>query len=444
MESKLLEVAPREVIKPASPSPRDRLQLSIVDLYCPPVYLSTIFFYEPDDLLTVSPEIFSEKLKCSLSETLSRFYPLAGRIEGASISCNDEGAVFTEARSDFLLPHFLRNLDTDSLVGFLPKSAPGDSPGEWPLLSVMVTFFGSRSGVAVSVSVSHKICDATSLATFVNDWATTTAKGKSNDVAVNTIAFAETIIYPPPPPHQMYLEFPSKDSNLSITNKCVIKRFVFEPTKIAELRHKAASESVPIPTRVEAIMSLLWKCTRKSSSSNNVIQRQSMMFQAVDLRLRIPSTVLPQNAIGNLQTSFTLKKDAERELEIPDIVAKFRKAKEGVNKMIKENLQANTLSQNLMRLMENGEFESPDTDMCIMSSWCRKPFYKVDFGFGCPVWMGYAAETTSSTIVYVLLIDSKEGDGVEAWIGLPEQDMSVFVDDQELLAYAILNPPVVS
>ncbi|KAL9286931.1 BAHD acyltransferase BIA1 [Arabidopsis thaliana] len=435
MEARL-EVTGKEVIKPASPSPRDRLQLSILDLYCPGIYVSTIFFY---DLITESSEVFSENLKLSLSETLSRFYPLAGRIEGLSISCNDEGAVFTEARTDLLLPDFLRNLNTDSLSGFLPTLAAGESPAAWPLLSVKVTFFGSGSGVAVSVSVSHKICDIASLVTFVKDWATTTAKGKSN----STIEFAETTIYPPPPSH-MYEQFPSTDSDSNITSKYVLKRFVFEPSKIAELKHKAASESVPVPTRVEAIMSLIWRCARNSSRSNLLIPRQAVMWQAMDIRLRIPSSVAPKDVIGNLQSGFSLKKDAESEFEIPEIVATFRKNKERVNEMIKESLQGNTIGQSLLSLMAETVSESTEIDRYIMSSWCRKPFYEVDFGSGSPVWVGYASHTIYDNMVGVVLIDLKEGDGVEAWISLPEEDMSVFVDDQELLAYAVLNPPVVA
>ncbi|KAG7542806.1 Transferase [Arabidopsis thaliana x Arabidopsis arenosa] len=435
MEVKL-EVAVREVIKPDSPSPRDRLQLSILDLYCPAMYLSTIFFYDLDNM---SPKIFSENLKSSLSETLSRFYPLAGRIEGVSISCNDEGAAFTEARTDLLLLDFLRNLNTDCLSGFLPTVAAGESPAAWPLLSVKVTFFGSGSGVAVCVSVSHKICDAASLVTFIKDWATTAAKGKSN----SSIEFAETTIYPPPPSH-MYLEFPSTDSTSNITGKCLLKRFVFEPSKIAKLRHKAASESVPVPTRVEAVTSLIWRCARKSSRSNLVIPRQAVMWLAMDLRLRIPSNVLPQEAIGNLQSGFSLKKDAESEFEIPEIVAAFRKTIEGVNEMIKESVQRNTTGQSLLSLMAETVSKSADIDRYIMTSWCRKPFYKADFGSGSPVWVGYASHTIEDNIVCVVLIDSKEGDGVEAWISLPEEDMSVFVDDQELLAYAVLNPPVLT
>lgn len=165
------------------------------------------------------------------------------------------------------------------------------------------------------------------------------------------------------------------------------------------------------------------------------------MTQAMDLRLRIPSTVLSRDAIGNLQAAFILKNKIEGDLEIFATVAAFRKAKEGIEDMIKENLQGNnnTLGQNLLSVMGSSMSELSDIDIYLMSSWCKKPFYEVDFGWSSPVWMGNASH---DNIVYVLLIDSKDGAGVEAWISLPEQDMSVFVGDQELLTYAILNPPV--
>ncbi|KAG7547480.1 Transferase [Arabidopsis suecica] len=146
----------------------------------------------------------------------------------------------------------------------------------------------------------------------------------------------------------------------------------------------------------------------------------------------------------NLQSGFSLKKDAESEFEIPEIMAAFRKTKEGVNEMIKESVQSNTTGQGLLSLMAETVSESADIDRYIMTSWCRKPFYEVDFGSGSPVWVGYASHTNYDNMVWVMLIDSKEGDGVEAWINLPEEDMSVFVDDQELLAYAVLNPPVLT
>ncbi|KAG2308103.1 hypothetical protein Bca52824_027851 [Brassica carinata] len=429
-----IEVMGREVIKPATPSPQSHIQLSLLDITVPAMYVSTIFLYKSEDLVTASPGIISKRLKSSLSETLSRFYPLAGEIEGVSINCNDRGAVFTEARTNLLLPEFLKTPNVDSLAELRPKIEDGDSPTGWPLLSVGVTFFGSGSGVAVSVNVSHRICDAASLLTLVTDWSDTMADKKTN---ARTHQFAEGTIYPPAPPHM------ALQSLITDSKKCVRNRFVFEPSKIAELKRKAASESVEMPTRVEAISSLIWKCATNASRSNLMAPGSTLMFIAVDLRLRVPLSVLSPDAIGNLQTAFFLKKEAESKLEMQETVAAFRTAKEEVNKMLNDNVQSNTLGQGLLNMM--GSFASefkPDRDIYTMSSWCRKPFYGVDFGWGSPVWIGSASHTVYEKMVYVLLIDSKDGEGVEAWISLPAEDMPVFVHDQELLAYAVLNPPI--
>ncbi|KAF2607187.1 hypothetical protein F2Q68_00046388 [Brassica cretica] len=366
MELKL-QVTGREVIKPSSPAPLDRLQLSLFDLSC------------------------------------------------ISVCYNDEGVIFTEARTDLLLSDYLRNLNTDSLAAFLPEVEQGESAGTWPLLRVMVSFFGSGSGVAVTVGISHQICDAASLLTFVRAWAAT-AKGTATSVP----QFAGTTIYPPP--YSSY-QSPSLDDLYERRGKCVTKRLVFKSSKIAELKLKAASESVPVPTRVEAIMSLIWRCAAKASRSNSVSPKSTLMTQAMDLRLRIPTNVLPENAMGNLQSAFFLKREAESELEIGETVAEFRKTKEGVNEMIKENLQG-------------------WIDLYTMSSWCRKPFYEVDFGWGNPVWIGPASHNIYDNIVFVVLMDSKDGEDVEAWVGIPKQDMTTFLCDEELLAYAIINPPV--
>ncbi|CAF2129861.1 BnaA03g57990D [Brassica napus] len=389
MELKL-EVTGREVIKPSSPAPHhDRLQLSLFDLSCPAIYVATTFFFK-SITGSESLEFISRRLKTSLSETLSRFPPLAGRLEGISVYCNDEGVIFTEARTVLLLSDFLRNLNrpVHSLAEFLPEVEQGESAGTWPLLRVMVSFFGSGSGVAVTVGISHQICDAASLLNFVRAWADT-AKGTATSVPLR--------------------------------GKCVTKRLVFESSKIAELKLKAASESVPVPTRVEAIMSLIWRCAAKASRSNSLSPKSTLMTQAMDLRLRIPTNVLPENAMGNLQSAFFLKREAESELEIGEIVAEFRKIKEGVNEMIKENLQGYLYT---------------------MSSWCRKPFYEVDFGWGNPVWIGPASHNIYDNIVFVVLMDSKDGEDVEAWVGIPKQDMATFLCDEELLSYAIINPPV--
>ncbi|CAH8362880.1 unnamed protein product [Eruca vesicaria subsp. sativa] len=437
-----LEVIGREVIKPASRSTQNHcLDLSLMDFYSPASYLSTIFFYK--DLAGGSSEMVSRRLKISLSKTLTRFYPLAGRIEDVSLNCNDEGAVFTEARTDLLLSDFLKNnqLLLDSLGEFLPLTAPEESAGSWPLLSVKVSFFGSGSGVAVTLAISHKICDASSMLTFAQDWAATTAKG--GPVAVVTAPqFAETTIYPSP--HRMQPP-PMEDAAplFEPSVKWVINRFIFKSSKISDLKRKAASESVPVPTRVEAISSLIWRCARNAARSNSAAPKSTLMSQAMDMRLRVPSNVLSPFAVGNLQSFFYLKKSAESEMETGAIVTELRKAKDGLNEIIKESLETSTLAINLLSVLGNLTAElNSGVDFYAMTSWCKKPFYEVDFGWGTPVWIGNSSLSIPGNVACGILMDSKDGEDVEAWVVLPKQDMAVFIRDQDLLTYGVLNPPV--
>lgn len=215
------------------------------------------------------------------------------------------------------------------------------------------------------------------------------------------------------------------------------------PLRSLSSNAKPLAKSVPMPTRVEVITSVIWKCATNASRSNSVAPRSTLTYQALDLRIRLPSNVLSHDTIGNLQTAFFLKKDAESEPEIRETVAAFRTGKEEVDKMLKDSVQSNTLGQGLLNMMasQGAEFK-PDVDIYTTSSWLGKPFYGVDFGWGSPVWIGSATHTVYDKMVYVSLIDSKDGEGVEAWISIPAEDMSVLVHDQELLAYAVLNPPI--
>ncbi|KFK23691.1 hypothetical protein AALP_AAs50902U000900 [Arabis alpina] len=392
----------------------------------------------------MSSEIISGRLKASLSKTLSSFYPLAGRIQGVSINCNDEGVVFVEARTNLLLSDFLRKVDTDSIREFLPETAQGESAGEWPLLSVKVSFFGSGSGVAVAICASHNIFDVASLATFVRVWANI-ARGKSSDAVNPSPQFAGTSIYPSP---GLTFDYSSKvDTPLKPSVKFVTKRFLFESSKIAELKHKAASQSVPVPTRVEVISSLILRCAAKATQLNTVVPKSSLMMQPMDLRLRVPSNVLSHDAIGNLQTVLVVKQGLKSKMDLSETVVEFRKAKREVNELIQgcNNIDVATLGENLMNVMENIVSEyKPYVDAYSMSSWCRQPFYEVDFGFGSPVWIGSAFHTLYNNKAYVVLMDAKDGESVEAWVSLGEQDMCIFLGDKDLLSYASLNPPIYS
>lgn len=95
MKSQILS---KKLVKPSTPTPRHlhKLKLSIMDQLIPMTNLNMIFYYSPGEK---SRERCIE-LERSLSDTLTEFYPLAGRlaVEDLLVDCTDEGVEFSEAQ----------------------------------------------------------------------------------------------------------------------------------------------------------------------------------------------------------------------------------------------------------------------------------------------------------------------------------------------------------
>ncbi|KAL0005475.1 hypothetical protein SO802_013036 [Lithocarpus litseifolius] len=60
-------------------------------------------------------------------------------------------------------------------------------------------------------------------------------------------------------------------------------------------------------------------------------------------------------------------------------------------------------------------------------------FAEMDFGWGNPMWIGRVSLPFKNDFVFV---DTKSGDGIEAWVNLKEEDTAKFESDKELIAYA--------
>ncbi|XP_028752256.1 BAHD acyltransferase At5g47980-like [Neltuma alba] len=82
--------------------------------------------------------------------------------------------------------------------------------------------------------------------------------------------------------------------------------------------------------------------------------------------------------------------------------------------------------------------EGIDFYMC--SSWCRFEFYEADFGWGKPKWVSIPSTKVNNSIV---LMDTSDGKGIEAWVTLSEQNMAFLERNQELLDFASLNPAII-
>lgn len=179
MVSQSLTIVSKTTIFPTKKSTLPKLKLSVSDLpmlSCHYIQKGCLFTEPP-----VSIHELVSALKVSLSETLTHFPPLAGRLatdmEGhVHIACNDEGVDFIVADGS----HF--NVD-ELMAG---DEANGDLPGTFkgfftldrtvsyqghfrPILAVQVTELAD--GVFIGFAVNHAVCDGTSFWNFFNSFA---------------------------------------------------------------------------------------------------------------------------------------------------------------------------------------------------------------------------------------------------------------------------------
>ncbi|EOY22399.1 3'-N-debenzoyl-2'-deoxytaxol N-benzoyltransferase, putative [Theobroma cacao] len=70
------------------------------------------------------------------------------------------------------------------------------------------------------------------------------------------------------------------------------------------------------------------------------------------------------------------------------------------------------------------------------TSWCRFPFYETDFGWGKPIWLGTALRFNRAAF----FLDTRDGEGIEAWITLTQKEMAKLEQDPDILAHASFKP----
>ncbi|GKF44973.1 deacetylvindoline O-acetyltransferase [Tanacetum coccineum] len=120
-------IVSRDIIKPSSPTPShsSRYNLSLFDQISINSYTPIVAFYPRSSTVYQCSADKTLDLKKSLSQTLTQYYPLAGRMKRYNptyVNCNDEGAEFIEACNDSSLSYFLQNSehqDLDQLIPFL-------------------------------------------------------------------------------------------------------------------------------------------------------------------------------------------------------------------------------------------------------------------------------------------------------------------------------------
>ncbi|KAK4597757.1 hypothetical protein RGQ29_015321 [Quercus rubra] len=396
-----VEAISQDTVKPSFPTPPHlhHYQLSFLDQLQPLVFMPLVHFYPKYSDTNLTNTEQSDRIKKSLSDALTRFYVLAGRVkDNLYVDCNDEGVPYVEAKANCKLSEFLEDPIPGELNKFLPFEL--DEVNELPA-AVQVTFFNC-GGLVIGVLVSHRIIDASSFILFLNSWAAI-ARGHGNIV---TPPMDSATLFPPQ-------ELSGLNMNIGITkDNIVTKRFVFDASAIGSIREKYSSDDksieYPRPTRVEALSAFIWSRFMASTQSKPDPNKIYKIVHALNL---LPSRDTEVGFYG------IIKPMREAIQKIDGDFVKMLQQGDVYLKYMKENL-SNFVKGELVTLS--------------FTSLCRFPLYEVDFGWGKPAWVTSAKFTFKNLITF---IDAKSGDKIEVWINLKVEDMAKFETDNELLAF---------
>ena len=423
-----VEIMSREIIKPSSPTPLSQrwYNLSLLDQMSYRMYIPIVLFYPSND--GDNSVEFSNELNKSLSEILNRYYPLAGRIGDGGIECNDKGIDFFEARVSCPLEGFLNHPEFEALNLLVPDQIQSNKLDLSSTLIVQITFFDC-GGMAIGVSICHKVADISTMSAFLNDWA---AMARQSEEKEEISAQFITSFFPPDHSPLDIPEYVPKKRN------CVARRFVFNATKLDALKTLATSHGVENPTRVQVVTALLYKCADAASKASSDSPTASDLVQMVNLRqLVIPP--LPEKSFGNMAWCFKISAQEEGEVEFHDLVAQLKEGVAGFRLTYGKSFSWDELFRLMSDFRKSFGSLLKRTENIVRftcTSWCRSPLYNVDFGWGKLIWISCPSAMWNT----IILMDARRGDGIEALVSLEEQNMNVFEHDEELLRFASLNP----
>ncbi|XP_074313048.1 stemmadenine O-acetyltransferase-like [Silene latifolia] len=458
-----VQVISTEIIKPSTPTPTTSklFTLSCLDQASAFAHFPILLFYRNiarDDTGSGSgpntQPIDITTLKTSLSETLTSFYPLAGRSNSEStILCEDQGIPFIETRVNCNLDDLLNSPRKLYLLGkILPSFQLYMSFGQRPIdeivhVAIQLNVF-LCGGVAISFYMLHKILDGASAGVFLNYWAALVrAKSSTLNISLNEPDFEATIkAFPPIPPPINTNDSGADDndgekaiaSNLAYLKSITVvgKSFVFNNEAIKKLKDKVVTSDNKLtnPTSFEAVTGFFWHhifaaaCT--AASLPNSDSGPSELFFTANVRQRM-TPPLPKTSIGNIIKSVHAQVDTL--CDISKHVTAIHEAISEMNKNVLDNLpEKNSIANEGYKL---GSYR--------ITNWCKLGLNEVDFGFGKPnrvIPVGMVHPVLRNFILMVDNLDVNGGiDGIEVFLFLEEKEMQILESNSQFCVFASPN-----
>ncbi|ESQ53990.1 hypothetical protein EUTSA_v10025159mg [Eutrema salsugineum] len=427
------------------------ITLSNLDRQCP-LLMYLVFFYKK----TTSGDfdsVFSD-LKLGLEETLSLWYPAAGRLgldgDGCKLNlrCNGGGAVIVEAVATGVTLSELGDLTQynefhETLV--YKSSFDGDF-SVMPLVVAQVTRFAC-GGYSIGIGTSHSLFDGISAYEFLHAWAFNChSNNKSSGTNTNekdnlvskpvhdrgNLLFSEdgiraskaVAIY-----HlyqlikQAMMTHQGQNCNFELPDSSfVIKTFELNGEGIQSMKKKSADGFSC--SSFEFLAAHLWKARTKALG----LRRDAMVCLqfAVDIRNRTEPP-LPEGFSGNayvLASMATTAGELLEELTLESIVNKIREAKKSIDQ---DYINA------YMEALGGGDQRNdgnlpPIKELTLISDWTKMPFCDVGFGNGGEPADYMAPLCPPVPQVVYFMKNPKDAKGVIVRIGLDPQDVNDFAN----------------
>ncbi|KAI3752900.1 hypothetical protein L2E82_24941 [Cichorium intybus] len=310
-----------------------------MDDLAPSNHVGTVLFFSANK--DNNPK-FVARLEKSLEKTLTRYYPLAGRYvqEMCAVDCNDQGAEFVYSKVYMRLQDILDSGWDAKLIDKLIPSIMLGGADEimYPILAIQVNTF-MCGGVGLGVSISHRVADASTLCTFLNEWAA--MNREDNEVELTVTGFSIPSL------------FPGRGFPPRIIAPCdiVTKIFSFSESEIADMKAQFMINEKNGPhylSRVQIVSAILWKTLINVDRAKRTHPRDSFLVQVLNLRGRTAS-LIPKDSCGNLLAPFPTKSSNNETIQ----------------------------------------------------GWCKFPFYEADFGFGKPICITMGSAPRKN-VVYLL------------------------------------------
>ncbi|KAJ4950596.1 hypothetical protein NE237_027428 [Protea cynaroides] len=393
------------------------LSLSNLDRQCPTLMYLVLFYNPSRTHQNTSVQSLFRALKMGLEETLSIWFPAAGRLtfnqtDGKlDLLCNNAGTVLVEKVTQLKISH-LGDLShyNEFYENLVCKPVFNGNFFDMPLVTAQVTRFGC-GGYAVGVGTSHALFDGPATFNFLNVWASKTTmrvdggselhEAVSHERGPLLVGFRRShhqitrLHNNPNHPvtrvaafDHLHLLIKQAASDWSLDSELMLggckfsemasssqenytpSSFHVGSAMVESLKRKISHHAC---SSFEVVTAHLWKARTKALGLRK--ERMVCLQFAVDARNKMVPP-LPRGFSGNAYVLASVCCTAG-ELEgasYDGIIQKIKEAKRSVsNDYVNAYLEALEAPQPSL---------PPLKELTMVSDWTRTPFHKVDFGHG--------------------------------------------------------------